>query len=266
MKILILGKHGWLGGIFYDYLTKKGIEATSRHEDINSITELDTGTDVVVNFAASATIDWCEKNKYRTFWNNVLGAVNIAQVCKASNAKYVFISSACVLGSKDENDIKYEDDRPTPHCFYTETKMMAERLIQEIIPDALIARIRLVISETPHPRNILDKLVTYKKLVNCQESVTVVEDLIPQLLKMIQKDETGIAHLVNEGTISPSEIGKLMGHKFEIYTKQDLDKQISAEGKAPRISTIIGSRRGYLPPIKDRIVDITNKWKEKRVI
>lgn len=82
MKTLILGKQGWLGGIFYDYLTKKGIEVTSRHEDINSIVELDPDIDVVVNFAASANIDWCEKNRYRTFWNNVLGAVNIARVCK----------------------------------------------------------------------------------------------------------------------------------------------------------------------------------------
>lgn len=260
-KILILGKQGWLGGIFYEYLAKMGIEATWCHHDINAIQFLDPGITHVVNFAASANIDWCEKNKNRTFWNNVLGAVNMARVCKSANAKYIFISSACVLQSKDENDIRYEDSAPAPGCFYTETKLMAEKLISEIDQDTLIVRLRLPISEVPHPRNALNKLASYKRLIDSQESVTVVEDFIPRLLELIQKGETGIFNLVNEGTISPAEIGKLIGHEFETITKEDLDKQMTLENRANRVSTIIGTRRGYLPPIKDRVVEVVNKWK-----
>ncbi len=262
MKILILGKHGWLGGLFYDYVLKQGNEATSNWEDINSIQSIDPDIDVVVNFAATANIDWSEKNKYRTFWNNVLGAVNIAQVCKANNIKHVFLSSACVLRSKDVNDIRYEDSTPAPACFYTETKLMAEKLIKEIDPDTLIIRLRLPLSEVSHPRNALNKLASYKKLVDCQESVTVVEDFIPRLFELIQEGETGIFNLVNEGTISPAEIGKLIGHEFEIITKDELDNQMLLEGRANRVSTIVGTRKGYLPPIKKRIVDVINKWKQ----
>lgn len=262
LKILILGKNGWLGGLFYNYLLKMGVDVVSRHDDINSIQSLDPGVTVVVNFAASANIDWCEKNKNRTFYNNVLGAINIARVCKAANVKHVFISSACVLKSKDENDIQYEDAIPSPGCFYTETKLMAEKLIREIDPDTLFVRLRLPISEVSHLRNALNKLATYKKLIDCQESVTVVEDFIPRLFELIQKDETGVFHLVNEGTISPAEIGKLIGHEFETITKKDLDKQMTLENRANRVSTIIGSRKGYLPPIKNRVVDVINKWKK----
>jgi len=186
MKILIFGKNGWLGNIFYNYLIKKEIDVTHCHQDINTIQSIDPGITVVVNFAASANIDWCEKNKNRTFWNNVLGAVNIARVCKTANVKHVFISSACVLQSKDENDIRYEDSIPAPACFYTETKLMAEKLIKEIDPDSLIIRLRLPISEVSHPRNTLNKLASYKKLIDCQESVTVVEDFIPRLFELIK--------------------------------------------------------------------------------
>ena len=261
MKILIFGKNGWLGNIFYNYLIKKEIDVTHCHQDINTIQSIDPGVTVVVNFAASANIDWCEKNKNRTFWNNVLGAVNIARVCKTANVKHVFISSACVLQSKDENDIRYEDSIPAPACFYTETKLMAEKLIKEIDPDSLIIRLRLPISEVSHPRNVLNKLASYKKLIDCQESVTVVEDFIPRLFELIKNNEAGIFNLVNEGTISPAEIGKLIGHEFETIKKEDLDKQMISEGRANRVSTIIGTTKGYLSPIKERVVDVINKWK-----
>lgn len=263
-KILILGRHGWLGGRFYDHLMKLGIDVTWCHHDINAIQVIDPGVTHVINFAASANIDWCEKNKNRTFWNNVLGAVNIARVCKMSNVRYTFISSACIFRSKDEQDIRYEDSTPHPGCFYTETKLMAEKLITEIDPNALIIRLRLPISEISHPRNALNKLAGYKRLITSQESVTVVEDFIDKLTELIQKDESGAWNLVNEGTISPAEIGDLIGHKFERITKAELDKEVVSQGKANRVSTIIGARRGYLPPIKNRVVEVVTKWKLSR--
>jgi dTDP-4-dehydrorhamnose reductase len=261
MKILILGKEGWLGGMFYDYLVKMGVEVTSNGDDINSLQFLEPDITTVVNFAAYASIDWCEQNKNKTFWSNVLGAQNVSKVCKSAGVKSVFISSCCILKSVNVNDIKYEDDFPSPSCFYTETKLMAERLISEIDPNTLIVRIRLPISEVPHPRNVLNKLSTYKKLIDTQESVVIVEDMLPRMLELIKNDERGIVHLTNEGTISPAEIGGLIGHKFEVFTKADLDEQVSLEGKARRTTTIVGSRRGYLPPIKDRIIEVVNKWK-----
>jgi len=261
MKILILGKQGWLGGMFHDYLISKGIEVTHRHEDINSIKRLDPDVTVVINFAASASIDWCEKNKNKTFHNNVLGAVNMARVCKDAGVKYVFISSACLLKSEDDNDFKYEDDATHPRCFYTETKLMAEKLITEISPEALILRFRLPISEVAHPRNLLDKLVSYNRLIDCQESAVIVEDMLPKFLELIQKNKSGIFHIINEGTISPAEIGKMIGHKFEVITKDDLDKQMTEEGRATRTSTVIGTRYEYLPPIKDRIQEVVSRWR-----
>lgn len=262
MKILILGKRGWLGGRFCDYLLGHNIDVTWNHEDINLIQTFDPGISVVVNFAASANIDWCEKNKNRTFWNNVLGAINIAKLCKIQGIKYIFISSGCIFRSKDKDDIQYEDSIPHPGCFYTETKLMAEKLIMEIDPNALIVRLRLPISEIPHQRNALNKLASYNQLVDSQESATVVEDFIERLFELIQKNEVGSFNLVNEGTISPAEIGRLIGHKFEIITKKELDKQMALENRAYRVSTHLGTRKGYLPPIKDRINEVMDKWKK----
>jgi hypothetical protein len=67
--------------------------------------------------------------------------------------------------------------------------------------------------------------------------------------------------LVNEGTISPAEIGKLIGSQFEVITRQDLNKQMSSGGGASRVSVIVGSKKGYLPPIRERIEGVIDKWK-----
>lgn len=277
MKILILGKKGWLGSRFYDYLVGEGVEVTDHlpsddagsfnhnpRGDINLIDRLDDDITAVVNFAASADIDWCEKNKNKAFWNNVLGAINVAKVCKEKGIKHVFVSSACVLRSRDGYDIRFEDSEPAPACFYARTKLMAEELISEIDPNSLIVRLRLPISAVPHPRNALNKLSGYKKLINSQESVTVVEDFLARLLVLIKKDEKGPFNLVNEGTISPAEIGKLIGHEFETITKNELDEHMDSEGRAKRVSTIVGTHKGYLPPINDRVSDIINKWKSMK--
>jgi dTDP-4-dehydrorhamnose reductase len=262
MKILVLGSNGWLGGLFLKHLEEHGIEtAHCSHHDVNAFQILETGITHVVNFASSTNIDWCEKNKNRTFWNNVLGAVNIAKVCKMAGAKYIFISSACIFQSKDVNDIKFEDAVPQPGCFYTETKVLAEKLIKEIDPDVLIVRPRLPISEVSHPRNTLDKIAKYKRLINCQESITIVEDLLPRILQLILDNCSGVYNVVNEGTISPAQMGHIAGFTFEEYTKKDLDDQIREEGKAPRVSTIVGSYNGYLPHIGGRIKEVIEKWK-----
>ncbi len=262
MKVLILGKNGWLGGMFYDYLTKSGVAVAYDHSDINSIRSIGPDITAVVNFAASANIDWCEKNKNLTFQNNVLGAVNVARACRGAGAQYVFISSACVLQSKNENDVRYEDSVPAPGCFYTETKLMAEKLITEVDPGVLIVRLRLPVSEVPHPRNALNKLASYSQLIDSQESITVVEDFLERLADLIRAGAAGVFNLVNEGTISPAEIGKLIGHKFEVITKAELDRQMAVEGRARRVTTVVGTRKGYLPPARDRIVEVVRKWRQ----
>ena len=261
MNVLVLGKKGWLGGIFYDYLKKNNINVSYTNQNINLIESFNPDIDVVANFAASASIDWCEKNKNMAFENNVLGALNLAKLCSRISAKYVFISSACIFQSNNENDIQYEDAIPRPGCFYTETKLMAERLIKELLTNYLIVRLRLPVSEVPHPRNALNKLSTYSKLVNTQESATVVEDFIPRLFDLIKNNEVGDFNLINEGTISPAQIGNMIGSKFEVFTKDNLDKEMNNEGRAHRVSTVAGTKFGYLPPIQERIVEVVNRWK-----
>lgn len=257
-KILVIG-NGWLGRKICEYLSadmyKGRIEdicTWDSHEILNY--------DVIVNAAAKTQIDWCEKHKTETLENNALAAQALARVCEEHGKQYVFISSACIFESKDGFDWKDEFAEPNPACFYAKSKAIAEELILEVSPKALIVRPRLPISEVPHPRNTFDKLMKYKKLQTNQESVTVVEDMLPVFKDLIEKGSAGTYNLVNAGTISPAEIGKMMGLEFEEISKVDMDLQMLKEGKARRVTSLITSTAiPLLPNIKDRMPDIIKK-------
>ena len=263
MRILIFGPKSWTAQMLWKELEKQGHQVEGCHHDINSLVKIDDSIDVVINCAASTNIDWVEQNKNRTFWNNVLGAVSVAKVCKQSNKRYVFISSACIFESQDMDDWKDEYSKPNPQCFYAETKVMAEKLIKEISPETLIIRIRLPLSEVPHPRNTINKLLTYKTLQTNQESVTVMEDAIPEIIKLIEQGFVGQVHLINSGTISPDEIGDLFNHPHEKVSKATMDVRMEIGNKARRVTTYARSARVQpLPDIRERIKSVVARYKE----
>ena len=272
-KTFLIYGLGWIGSLLKQYLEEAGHNVEVGEGDINSVSFIPGNIDVVINTAASTNIDWCEAHKTTAFWNNVLGSVNLAKVCR-DTCKYVFFSSACIFKSYpefvSEEEAKtaqhfVEEDKPNPQCFYTETKVMAEKLIREVCPNSLILRPRLPISEKSHPRNTLDKLLSYEKLNENQESITVLEDMFPIILELVNEDKRGTFHLVNEGTISPKEFGEKLGHKFEVQSKAEQDQEMRKAGKAVRVTSYISSNKtDLLPNIRDRIDDIIRKFNASR--
>lgn len=251
MKILVLG-NGFVGKPLAEYL---GADISTKR--LNTIDHFDLDPyDVVINTAAKTSIDWCEKHRIETFDTNVIDAVKLAQIAKG---RYVFFSSACIFKSEDEFDINYENSIPNPQCFYTYTKLMAEQLLEEVRPDALIIRPRLLISEKSHPRNSIDKLLKYDQIITSPESMTVLEDLLPKLKTLIEGKYQGAFNIFNAGVMSPSEIMDIFKHPHTKITKKQLDTL--TQGRARRVSTILGSRKtSELPEIRQRIREIYKNW------
>lgn len=253
-EVLVIG-NGFIGNPLAQYL-KADVSPKRLHELTN---EDLLGYDVVVNAAAKTSIDWCEKNKEETFETNVIQAVRLAELCVKSGCKYVFFSSGCIFKSDETENINFEESIPNPQCFYTYTKLIAEQLLEEIAPETLIIRPRLLISEKSHPRNTIDKLLKYDKIINTRESATILEDLLTKVKELIDENASGAFNIFNEGTISPSEIANLFDHPHEVITKDELD--LLTKGKARRVSTILGSTRTTpLPEINKRLKEIRATW------
>jgi len=102
--------------------------------------------------------------------------------------------------------------------------------------NVLYLRINYPISNHASDKNLLTKLLTYKKINDVEFSITYIDELFPILIDMIENDERGICNFVNEGVISPVKImeiyNKYIHHDFEIlkiepdrsYAKLDIGK------------------------------------------
>lgn len=260
-RVLIIG-NGWLGNrlkeIYPNALIVDSYETVRR--SISSY-------DVLINAAAKTNIDDCEKDKVTCFMSNVQLAGDLADLCYKLGKRYVFISSACIFESRNIEDVKDETSYPNPGCFYALTKWMAEEMITAINPFSVIIRIRLPISETPHPRNTITKILKYPYLNNSQESVTVIEDMLPVFKQLVDDpNKQGIFHLINAGTISPAEIGTAFGHTFTEQTKEEQDIRMKWEGKARRVSTVaISTKVPMLPDIKERLPQIVLTYNAAKI-
>ena len=67
-------------------------------------------------------------------------------------------------------------------------------------------RIRMPITGEYNTRNFISKITTYKKICSIPNSMTVLPELLPKVLDMMQKRVTGTINLTNPGLISHDEI------------------------------------------------------------
>lgn len=203
MSGLIIG-NGYLGKSFcrhfgWDIWNSK-IES---QEQINSILMTLRPT-WVINCAGKTgrpNIDWCETHKEETFFSNVVLPSFIANACKASGANMVHIGSGCVYSGDHDGRGFSEDDEPNfDQSYYSWTKIVSERYLRD--QDVLQIRIRMPFSENPNPRNLISKLIGYKKVICVNNSVTCIPDMFEAVSLLMQKNAKGIFNVVNEGAIN----------------------------------------------------------------
>lgn len=168
--------------------------------------------DAVLNTAGKTgkpNVDWCETNKLPTMRSNVVGALVLAEACAEANVHLTHLGSGCIFyGPSPDPKGWREQDFANPSAFYSRTKYAADLVLSEL-PNVAVARLRMPIDGVPGGRNLITKLAAYPKIIDVENSVTVIDDLIKAVLQMIEKRATGVFHVVNEGTMKHRELIKL---------------------------------------------------------
>jgi 3,5-epimerase/4-reductase len=274
MKYLIFGTGGWLAQKFNNYLEDSLISEVDI-TDLPAIRrELEEKDPEVVINAAGITgrpnIDWCEDHKLETVTGNVAGVLNLEIACAEKNVYWVHLSSGCIFqGSGPQGMGFMEYDKATPPSFYSWTKYWTDDILRNF--PVLIVRLRLPIDTEPNPRNLINKLIKYSKVIDSENSVTIIPDFLYATKMLIEKRKTGIYHVVNPGTIRPSEIMNLYteiinpNHQFEVITGDDLYKMGLA--KAVRSNCVLNTSRLQdegivLAPTKERIKEVLIEYKK----
>lgn len=231
-KIIVYGSKGWIGSQFVNILKHSGkdfvclntrIENT---EDIKRDIEQHNPTHIVsftgrthgqIEGKKYSTIDYLEqpgklKDNIR---DNLLGPLLLSKVCRKYRIHYTYLGTGCIFKydenhsyEKEENGFKETD---LPNFFgssYSIVKGATDQLIRltEDTPTTLNLRIRMPITNIDNPRNFITKITTYDKICSIKNSMTVLPELLPIVLNMMEKQYVGTMNLTNPGLISHNEI------------------------------------------------------------
>jgi dTDP-4-dehydrorhamnose reductase len=218
------GKTGWLGGKLVKLLQDQGKTvhiAESRLENRESvIKEIEQYKPTHVLDAAGVTgrpnVDWCEANKEQTIRCNVIGTLNIADICAERGIHCTIYATGCIFEYDDAHQIGgkpfTEDDLANfDGSFYSLTKGMVEQMLR-VYPHICVLRVRMPISDDLVARNFVTKITKYAKVVNVPNSMTILTEMLPASLCLAEKKKTGIYNFCNPGAISHNEI-------LEMYKK-----------------------------------------------
>ncbi len=213
MKILIIGK-GYVGTRSAETWKDEAVVAQGRvtsAEDVLKLIDLHQ-PDAILNAAGvrgKPNVDWCETHQLETIVGNTMLPIMIAEACQARGVYLLHIGSGCVFyGASPDPAGWCESDFGNPSAVYSKAKYAAD-LALSVLPNVGIARIRMPMDDVPSSFNIIDKLAQYDKIIDVENSVTVIEDMISVFYQLLQKRGEGIFHVTNPGTIKHREIIEL---------------------------------------------------------
>ena len=270
-KVLVFG-HGQIADFVPQYFNDVFIsrsDITKPEELEKDLVKYKPG--VVINTAAKTSIDWCEQNKLEAFNINTLGALKVWESCQKHSIFLVHFSSGCIFSSKSTKDIYSEKDTPNPACFYSWTKVWAENLLGKS-PNLLIVRPRVIISSKVDRRNTLSKWLVYSHFISDENTVTIIEDMMPILRKMVDRRICGIYHVANKGTVSPLKVAYLLkktinpGMKIHTTNLSEVNRNLVAKRVTTILSTEELKKQGFeLPHVNEAIPTIIERFKQNLI-
>lgn len=228
-RFLIFGGKGWIGQQFIQYIPKE-IEYTISPFRIDSNVTLSTLKSTIQSFKPThvicfigrthgyvqdkyiSTIDYLEhEGKLReNVQDNLYAPVLLAMTCQLLNIHLTYMGTGCIFHRNEKEDLFTEKDVPNFYgSSYSTVKGFTDTFMKSFEHSVLNVRIRMPITDMPHPRNFITKIVSYDKICSLANSMTVLPELLPYLIQMMIDHKTGTINFTNPGSITHNEILEL---------------------------------------------------------
>jgi dTDP-4-dehydrorhamnose reductase len=263
MRILVTGASGLLGlnlclhladehkifGTFHSRELKKPPFPTV-YCDMQKRQSIEAAIDKIkpeflINCAAMANVDSCELQPDMAQLINAEMPGTLAVICKKRGIKLIHISTDAVFDGKMGDYT--EEDSPNPLSVYARTKLDGEQAVSAEDPQAIIARVNFYGFSLDGKRSLaeffLSNLVGNNQVngfVDVMFCPLYVTDLVDTLVKMIEKELSGLFHAVSPESLSKYAFGVRIAEKFGF--KKDLiqPKSITEGGllaaRSPRLT------------------------------
>ena len=232
MKVFVTGVAGQLGHDVMNELAKRGYEGVgsdlapeySGAADGSAVTTMpyvslditdsaavetaltEIRPDVVIHCAAWTAVDAAEdeENQAKVRAINVGGTANIARVCKAIDAKMMYISTDYVFNGQGTEPWTADCTDYAPLSVYGQTKLDGENAVRDTLEKYFIVRIAWVFGV--NGKNFIKTMLNVGKKYDTVRVVsdqigtpTYTLDLSRLLVDMAETEKYGCYHATNEG-------------------------------------------------------------------
>lgn len=284
MKILITGSNGLLGQKLVQFIIEKGKDeliATARGanrlpfaEDKYTYASMDITKkdevmevvakhqpEVIIHTAAMTNVDQCETEKEACWDLNVKAVEYMVEACEANNCFLVHLSTDFIFdGEAGPYD---ETAAPNPVSYYGESKLAAERLLEESNIKYAIARTVLVYG-IAHDMSRSNIILWVKKSLEEGKEIKVVDDQLrsPTLAEdlsigcylMATKQIQGVFNICGKDLLNPYEMAIKTAEYFKLDTstmqRADASSFSQTAKRPPKTGLLIEKARtqlGYEP-------------------
>jgi 3,5-epimerase/4-reductase len=132
----VLGKNGWIGGMIIEMLRAQGKTVilsdirTYQRESLAQDIDLHKPTHVLnaAGLTGRPNVDWCETHKAEVIKTNVVGCLNVADICAERGIHHLLYATGCIFEYDKDHVIGgkgfLETDKPNFHgSYYSHTKV-----------------------------------------------------------------------------------------------------------------------------------------------
>ena len=215
MNLLIYGSNGWIGSQFIELLNSKNIsyiQGKSRTDNYDTlIKEIeDLKPTHIVSFIGRThgkigdknytTIDYLEQDGklYENIRDNLYSPLLLAKISTDLNIHYTYLGTGCIFNYDNEHPYGIEQNGFTENdkanffgSSYSTVKGFTDSLMKLYDKNVLQLRIRMPITGSKNSRNFITKITNYEKICSIPNSMTVLPQLLPIALDMIQNNTVG---------------------------------------------------------------------------
>lgn len=274
-KLSILGAGGYVGTALRHYCDAQGVSyvALGRTHSVNPETLAkaiqDAGVDCLINcagYTGKPNVDACELHKSECLEGNGVLPGIVRQACEQAEIPWGHVSSGCIFtGRRSDGGGFREDDLPNfsfrqNNCsFYSGCKALGEEVL-EGAEQCYIWRLRIPFENTANPRNYLQKVMSYERLLDAENSLSNLHEFVAACVDSFRLNiPYGTYNLTNPGSVTTREVVERIRRSgvcskgFVFFDDESQFMRIAA--KTPRSNCVLDSSKAISAGLKFRTVE-----------
>ncbi|MCC5627302.1 sugar nucleotide-binding protein [Nostoc sphaeroides CHAB 2801] len=275
--LAIVGARGTLGKAFARLCEVRGISShllTRQEMDITDPASVDAMFTqlkpwAVVNAAGYVRVDDAEREPHLCLQVNAEGPAILAAACAEHNVALLTFSSDLVFDGAVSNPY-VETDTVAPLNVYGCSKVLAEKLVLQAYPAALVIRTSAFFGPWDEYNFVtiaLRQLSAGNNFIAAEDAIvspTYVPDLVNVSLDLLIDGECGLWHLANKSAIAWADLARLAAKQAGVSVTNLISVPTEQLGlTAPRPTySVLGSSRGEFMPSLDSAI---SRYLEERI-